>query len=165
MSTAATPVEALERVARLASDGGASQVARDAAALSERLREGRFHLACFGQFKRGKSTLINALVGEELLPVGVAPVTSVVTVVRFGAPRVRVRVGRDGWRDIPKERLSEFVSEALNPENEKERQAPRKIEPGKWPAGLGGRALRSAGVVAELHLSAVREPRGRPDRS
>lgn len=41
------------------------------ASLLERLREGRFHLAVLGQFKRGKSTLLNALVGEPILPVSV----------------------------------------------------------------------------------------------
>ena len=36
--------------------------------LRDRLLEGRFHLAVLGQFKRGKSTLLNALLGEEILP-------------------------------------------------------------------------------------------------
>ena len=36
--------------------------------LSTRFSEGRFHLAVLGQFKRGKSTFVNALLGEELLP-------------------------------------------------------------------------------------------------
>jgi hypothetical protein len=37
--------------------------------------EGRFYVACIGQFKRGKSTLINALIGEPILPVGFIPIT------------------------------------------------------------------------------------------
>ncbi|NOQ51741.1 MAG: hypothetical protein GQ578_05950, partial [Desulfuromonadaceae bacterium] len=36
--------------------------------LQQRLAEGRFHLAVLGQFKRGKSTLLNALLGDDLLP-------------------------------------------------------------------------------------------------
>ena len=50
----------------------------------QKLNLNRFYCAVVGQFKRGKSTFINALLGEELLPVGVTPVTSVVTIVRFG---------------------------------------------------------------------------------
>ncbi|MER3423535.1 MAG: hypothetical protein C4293_10165, partial [Nitrospiraceae bacterium] len=38
-----------------------------AAELSDRLKEERFRLAVLGQFKRGKSTLLNALLGEPLL--------------------------------------------------------------------------------------------------
>ncbi|HBR01822.1 MAG TPA: hypothetical protein DD738_04355, partial [Ruminiclostridium sp.] len=37
-----------------------------------------------GQFKRGKSPLINALVGDELLPVGIIPLTTAVTEIRQG---------------------------------------------------------------------------------
>lgn len=83
----------LERLADLATRAGASPLARDARELSARLAEGRFYVACFGQFKRGKSTLLNALLGEELLPVGVVPVTAVVTVLRHGVQRAaRVRL-------------------------------------------------------------------------
>ena len=43
--------------------------------LKNRLMDGRFHLAVLGQFKRGKSTLLNALISEPILPVSVIPVT------------------------------------------------------------------------------------------
>jgi len=59
--------------------------------LAARVSEGRFYLACIGQFKRGKSTLINALMGETVLPVGFIPVTAVPTVIRYGA-RKKARV-------------------------------------------------------------------------
>jgi len=76
-------------------------LARQASHEIERLAEGRFYVACVGQFKRGKSTLINALVGHAVLPAGVAPVTSVVTVVRYGSePRARVRLANQAWQPI-----------------------------------------------------------------
>lgn len=109
----------LERLAELAVQVSAAAVAQDARALVERVREGRFFVACLGQFKRGKSTLINALLGEDVLPSGVAPVTSVVTVVRFGERRARVRVGLDEWHDVAVETLGEYVAESQNPENRK----------------------------------------------
>ncbi|MBI3490765.1 MAG: dynamin family protein, partial [Acidobacteria bacterium] len=56
----------------------------DARALAQRFGEGRFYLACIGQFKRGKSSLINALIAQPILPTGVTPVTSAVTIVRYG---------------------------------------------------------------------------------
>jgi len=46
------------------------------AGLRERLSTGRFHLAVLGQFKRGKSTLLNALLGEALLPTSIVPVNA-----------------------------------------------------------------------------------------
>ena len=39
-----------------------------------------------GEFNRGKSTLVNALLGEEVLPTGVLPLTAVATELAFGAP-------------------------------------------------------------------------------
>jgi GTP-binding protein EngB required for normal cell division len=88
--------------------------------LGERLRDGRFYVVCVGQFKRGKSTLINALVGEEILPTGVVPVTSVVTVLRHGEqPGARVRLGAGDWVPIGAASLSDYVSEDRNPDNRK----------------------------------------------
>jgi Dynamin family len=45
------------------------------------------YVVVIGEFKRGKSTLINALLGEDVLPTGVTPVTAVPTLVRFGPGR------------------------------------------------------------------------------
>ncbi len=60
--------------------------------LLARLAEDRFQLAVVGQFSRGKSTLINAILGHSYLPTGVLPMTSVVTTVRYGSrPRATVR--------------------------------------------------------------------------
>lgn len=108
---------ALERLAR---EAGAVECAREAAAVAQRLREGRFYVACVGQFKRGKSTLINALVGEPVLPAGVVPVTAAVTVVRFGERlAARVRFGERDWEDCDPRGLATYVAEEHNPGNEK----------------------------------------------
>jgi len=77
----------LRGLAALAAEAGAREIAADAEALAERVADGRFYVACLGQFKRGKSTLLNALVGEPILPMGVVPVTSVVTILRHGPKR------------------------------------------------------------------------------
>lgn len=59
--------------------------------LRTRLEEGRFHLAVLGQFKRGKSTLLNAFLGEALLPTSVVPLTAIPTFLEYG-PELRIRV-------------------------------------------------------------------------
>src|SRR5437867_8406368 len=48
-------------------------------ALRERLATERFQLAVLGQFKRGKSTVLNALLGQSVLPIGVVAVTAIPT--------------------------------------------------------------------------------------
>lgn len=63
--------------------------------------------------------MLNALVGLPLLPTGVVPVTSTVTIVRYGerlTSRVRF-VGHD-WEDCDPAAIERYVSEQHNPGNE-----------------------------------------------
>ena len=55
--------------------------------LLERLQEQRFHLAVRRAIQTGKSTLLNALLGEEVLPVSVIPLTAIPTFIRAGDQR------------------------------------------------------------------------------
>ncbi len=110
----------LLHLAALAEELGATRVADDARELAARISEGRFYVACVGQFKRGKSTLINALIGRSVLPTGFTPVTSVPTVVRYGESlTARIRVEHGAWSEIAVSELDQYVSEELNPENKK----------------------------------------------
>ncbi len=112
------PLSRLQTLSFLASEADALTVASDAALLVARTEKGLFYVACLGQFKRGKSTLLNALVGEPALPAGVVPVTSVVTVIRYGTRRgARVRLAAGPWRAIDMAELSAYVSEEENPNN------------------------------------------------
>ena len=89
-------------------------------AARDRVIADRFNLVVVGEFKRGKSTLINALLGRELLPTAVVPLTSVVTVIRFGRrDRMVVRFADGRECESPVAALADFVTEAGNPENEK----------------------------------------------
>lgn len=93
--------------------------------LAERLRTDRFQLAVLGQFKRGKSTLLNALLREAVLPTGVVPVTAIPTFLEV-AESLRLRVSNHAGQvdempvtGIPelRERLNALVTEDANPEN------------------------------------------------
>lgn len=110
----------LTRLAELAQEFASEHVAAEAATLARRLTEGRFYVACLGQFKRGKSTLLNALVEKNVLPTGTIPVTTVPTVLRHGNMfGVKVRFHGGNWADAALEDLKEYVSEECNPENAK----------------------------------------------
>jgi ribosome biogenesis GTPase A len=110
----------LLRLADLAQEVGAEPVAEEARELAARVSEGRFYVACIGQFKRGKSTLLNALIGHEVVPTGFVPVTAVPTVIRFGSTlHTRVRMRDGSWHDVAISDLREYVSEEFNPENTK----------------------------------------------
>jgi small GTP-binding protein len=87
--------------------------------LAARMGAARYHIAVLGDFKRGKSTLINALLGQALLPSGVVPLTAVATEVHFGGTETAV-VFRDGTRrTIDPDEIADYVTEQANPCNAK----------------------------------------------
>jgi len=108
----------LLRLSELARGLEANGVGDEARDLAGRVAEGRFYIACLGQFKRGKSTLLNALIGREVLPTGFVPVTAVPTVIRHGEDLgARVRLRDESWRSIPVADLALYVAEDHNPQN------------------------------------------------
>jgi len=51
---------------------------------SDNLASGRFRLMVLGDMKHGKSTLLNSLLGKNLLPSAVNPCTAILTIISFG---------------------------------------------------------------------------------
>ncbi len=91
---------------------------RHLAAARTRVAEDRFNLVVLGEFKRGKSTLINALLGRNVLPTGVVPLTSVVTTVAAGHhDRLQVYFHDGREEERPLGELAEYVTESRNPAN------------------------------------------------
>ncbi len=88
--------------------------------LREKLSSNVFNLVILGQFKRGKTTLINALLGAEILPTGVVPLTSIPTIIEHGeALRIKVFFEDGRVKEIRPENLHLYVTEKGNPRNEK----------------------------------------------
>lgn len=117
-------VSELDKMAGAATDlakaaGGRQQVGERAGRLAERISRRRFNISVLGEFKRGKSTLVNALVGAELMPTGVLPLTAVATEVGFGEPGATI-VHLDGaTEDVELGDLADYVTERGNPGNER----------------------------------------------
>lgn len=106
--------QALDELAALGTEADREQIE----SLRERLAAARLRVLVAGEAKRGKSTLINALLGREVLPVGVTPLTSVATAVRFGDdPRVQVRFVDGHEEKQPLAALWDLVTERGNPGN------------------------------------------------
>jgi ribosome biogenesis GTPase A len=77
-------------------------------------------IGVLGRFKAGKSGFLNGLIGREVLPVGVIPVTAVVTDLSGGeteAAEVRFREGN--CVPVPLSEIKKYVSEIENPDNAK----------------------------------------------
>lgn len=103
------------------------------ASLSGKLAANRCNLAVLGQMKRGKSSFVNALLGAEVLPVGILPLTSVITRVHYGPrPQVTIHYKSGQAEEIAPDRLQEYITEAANPGNRK-RVASADVA---WPSPL-----------------------------
>ena len=77
-------------------------------------------VAILGQFKAGKSSFLNSLIGKPLLPVGVIPVTTTITRLQYGKREraiIRYFDGQEIVADVAA--VGEFTSEAQNRANQK----------------------------------------------
>jgi GTPase SAR1 family protein len=91
--------------------------------LKDKIENNEFNLVVLGQFKRGKTSLINALLGAEILPTAIVPLTSIATILKYGET-VNIKVYFNDGRvmDIEPATLPHYVTEKGNPKNEKEVQ-------------------------------------------
>lgn len=123
-----------ERLARLASSGAAVQLTQRLAdiitrhalvefrprleALVAREEDRSFEVALFGRVSCGKSSLLNAMLGTDLLPTGVNPITAVPTRLRAGTQEHAELIFRDGREEqVPLAELHSYVTEQGNPGN------------------------------------------------
>jgi predicted GTPase len=78
--------------------------------LVRKLEEDRFHLVVVGEFNHGKTTFVNALLGEHVLPVGVTPTTAAIHHIRWAAQPEAIVVSTTGERRaIPFEEAKRFA--------------------------------------------------------
>jgi GTP-binding protein EngB required for normal cell division len=88
--------------------------------LLERLENPAFEIGMFGRVSSGKSSLLNHLLGSEVLPVGVTPVTAFPTRVSYGAEaQALIEFAEDKPQTVELSRLPEFATEQQNPGNAK----------------------------------------------
>jgi ribosome biogenesis GTPase A len=89
--------------------------------LERKLAFNQLHLAVLGQMKRGKSSFINALMGAEILPTGVLPVTAVITEIKYGLTPEAIILYTTGAREqVDLGSLADYITESGNPGNKKQ---------------------------------------------
>lgn len=156
MSIASTMASAEQLARRIATLSARDQsITTGALRLAERIAGRRFHIAVAGEFKRGKSTLVNALLGRALLPTGVVPLTAVATEVHFGSKIGTVVVYGDGRREpVAETDLAEYVAEAANPGN---RRGVQRVELYVEPGAGGGWAESGLVLVDTPGFASVHE--------
>ena len=85
--------------------------------LIDKIENHKITLSVIGQFKRGKSMLVNSMLGDSILPVGIVPVTAVVTTIEYGEKAAAVRFSNGIIKEIPFEDMAAYIDEQLNTDN------------------------------------------------
>lgn len=151
---AAELVTLVDNVGRLAEASGRQDLAGRLSQTRARLQDPHVRVIVVGEFKKGKSKLINALVNAPVCPIDDDVATSVPTVVGYGeSPAAWVLTPKDDSggtnsverRPIALEELADYVSERGNPGNERKLLAAEVVLPREILKG-GLRLVDSPGV-------------------
>jgi len=110
----------LSRIEEIVRETGLVEFRGQIASILDKIEESQFEIAIFGRVSSGKSSLLNTILQENILPVGVTPVTALPIHIRYGleskaditfADLPRITVGVD--------HLFEYATEQENPSNKK----------------------------------------------
>lgn len=110
----------LRELSRIITTQGLVELRPALSLLIERIETDSFEIAIFGRVNSGKSSLLNYLLGQEVLPVGIVPVTAIPTRISFEpVPKLYVEFVDAKPLLTNLSRMAEFVTEEHNPENAK----------------------------------------------
>jgi hypothetical protein len=117
-----------EAIAALATEAealGTPERAKRLNSAREALLSDAFKLMVLGEFKRGKSTLITAMLGREILPARVAPCTAVITEVKHGdTPRAVLHPRDEGApQEVPVDKLRDYITVQSDEDDDEESPA------------------------------------------
>ncbi len=113
-------VEHYQALATTATSVGMATLAGDIQSTRiPKIEQERFHLVVLGEFNHGKSTFVNAMLGADVLPVGITPTTAAINHVVYGeSPMARVVLRSGEEKPLRPEEIEKWVTVAGNQANE-----------------------------------------------
>ncbi len=113
-------LELLSKLEQIVAERGLVEFRTTIASILDRAEDKTFEIAVFGRVSSGKSSLLNAILATDVLPVGVTPITAVPTRIRYGEKHsMRVSFAEAPAKTMEVTRLPEFATEQQNPGNAK----------------------------------------------
>jgi GTP-binding protein EngB required for normal cell division len=113
-------IAVLKIIERIVMDHGLVEFRSALSIILDRLEENRFEIAFFGRVSAGKSSLLNHILGSEILPVGVNPITAIPTRIIYGStPKAVIHFADRESKVVEIGALAEFATEQQNPANAK----------------------------------------------
>ncbi|MCL6525004.1 MAG: dynamin family protein [Thermoflavifilum sp.] len=114
-------ITAIDQLYHLAEGWVDESLLHELHALKQKAQEQRFYLVMVGSFKRGKSSLINAMLGAQLAPVAVVPLTALITLFEYANEAyAKVHFLHQPPQSISFSQIDEYVTEEKNPQNIKQ---------------------------------------------
>ncbi len=148
---------AFESLAAAADTAGLATTARDIRETRiPKLDEERFTLVVLGEFNHGKSTFVNALLGEAVLPTGITPTTAVLTHVIEGTPAATLIFESGERRSIALGALAPW----LTVEESAGKNGNANGSPNGGPTGERGGPTGERGDRSQLHHVELTHPAG-----
>lgn len=90
---------------------GMSETGAGISAVREKAASDAFNVAVIGEFKRGKSTLINGLLGRQILPADPLPCSATLNRVTYDAvPHAQIKFKDGKTADIQVDQLEDYVT-------------------------------------------------------
>jgi len=103
------------------------EIVLDTLAVFEKLRDSNFVIAVFAPFNYGKSTLLNALLGQKVLPINLVPTTGTTIKVKYGR-ELKTRIFMSDGREIVEKGTDILGTFAVLSEDRKMRQDVASVE-------------------------------------
>lgn len=126
-------IQQFGNLAEIAGRHGLPDLQRRCRTAREQLGDGVVNVAILGRFKAGKTTLLNQLLGADLLPVQAIPATAVVTRVRAGATTRALLKGAGAEPlELDVAGLSDWITESGNPGNSRHVEWVEVQSPALW---------------------------------
>jgi GTP-binding protein EngB required for normal cell division len=111
-------LELLSKIETAVADHGLVEFRTTIASILDRAEDKTFEIAFFGRVSSGKSSLLNAILETDTLPIGVTPITAVPTRITYGErSSMRVSFAEAPAKTEEVARLVEFATEQQNPGN------------------------------------------------
>jgi len=111
-------LQLLSRIEQVVANRGMVEFRAPIAAVLDRAEDKTFEIAIFGRVSSGKSSLLNAILEADVLPVGVTPITAVPTRIAYEEkPSMRVSFAEAPAKIMNISALAEFATEQYNPGN------------------------------------------------
>jgi GTP-binding protein EngB required for normal cell division len=110
----------LRNIERIIAKRGLVEFRAALESILDRAEDKSFEIAVFGRVSSGKSSLLNSILRTDVLPVGVTPITAVLTRITYGdKPSMDVWFADRPLQTLEPQQLREFATEQRNPGNEK----------------------------------------------